>query len=86
HVGIRAHQIAFLNCPDAPNALPAWVAHTSETPHRMTVFLKLGQPPADADDYHLRAEVFKEKWATIKNRPLPWSVGLPPAQLLLLRP
>ncbi len=84
YVGIRAHQVVFTNDPTQPNVFPCWLASTSETPHRITLFLKLNSPPANARDYHIQAEVFKEKWANIKDRPLPWLVQIHPLQLLLL--
>lgn len=86
HVGIRAHQIVFPETPHQPNTFPTWLAWTSETPHRMTLYLKLGEPPRDSDDYHLQAEVFKEKWAGLKDRPMPWFASLEPWKLLLLNP
>lgn len=91
HVGIRAHQISFID--DAQNAgsdrhqeniFPCWLAATSETPHRMSLFLKLHQPPTGPQDYHLQAEVFKEKWATLKDRPFPWQICLHPLRLILV--
>ncbi len=90
HIGIRAHQITFLDSLEQsnspPNTFPTWVAWTSETPHRMTIYLKLGEPPINADDYHLQAEVFKEKWEVLKDRSFPWLVRLNPQKLLLLKP
>ncbi|MBW4652018.1 MAG: molybdate ABC transporter permease subunit [Kaiparowitsia implicata GSE-PSE-MK54-09C] len=86
HVGMRAHQITFLDTPTQTNTFLAWLAATSETPHRMTLYLKLGEPPANSDDYHLQAEVFKEKWNGLKDRPMPWFVCLEALQLLLLKP
>jgi molybdate transport system permease protein len=87
-IGIRAHQIRFVkpipNPHDLTNTVPCWVAATSETPHRMTVFLKVRSAPIDASDYHLQAEVLKEKWETLKNQPFPWYVCLSPHQLMLL--
>lgn len=90
HVGIRAHQIAFVsgadrfsNDPDR-NIFPCWLAATSETPHRMTLFLKLHEPPKSPQDYHLQAEVFKEKWNRLKERPFPWGVSLEPLRLILV--
>jgi molybdate ABC transporter permease protein len=105
-VGIRAHQVIFLEaamqCRNLssdeitsaanqsqseglpPNKFPCWLASTSETPHRMTLFLKLQSAPNSPSDYHLQAEVFKEKWATLKDRPFPWQVHLDPMRLLLL--
>lgn len=84
YVGMRPHQITFPTTSDHPNTVPAWLAWTSETPHRMTLYLKLGEQPIDFDDYHLQAEVFKEKWEDLKDRPLPWFTSLEPLKLLLL--
>jgi molybdate transport system permease protein len=84
HVGIRAHHLIFPETPDRPNSFPAWLAWTSETPHRMTIYLKIGAPPTHRDDYHLQAEVFKEKWERLKNRPMPWFICLDSSRLLLL--
>lgn len=90
HVGIRAHQIAFVSDPDSfsndpeGNIFPCWLAATSETPHRMTLFLKLHGPSKGPQDYHLQAEVFKEKWNRLKERPFPWGVSLEPLRLILV--
>ncbi|MDJ0737232.1 MAG: molybdate ABC transporter permease subunit [Nostocaceae cyanobacterium] len=84
YVGIRAHQLAFTKEIDGENTFACWLARTSETPHRMTLFLKLHQPPVDMNDYHLQAEVFKEKWAILKDQPFPWYVRLDPQRLLLI--
>ena len=93
-VGIRAHQLTFVeqstqSCFDSnrinvENTFPCWLAATSETPHRMTLYLKLHTPPNHSNDYHLQAEVFKEKWAILKDQPLPWHVWLDPLRLMLL--
>ena len=83
HVGIRAHQIIFTNT-HSQNTFLCWLVQTSETPHRMTLYLKLHTPPANPNDYHLQAEVFKEKWATLKDQPFPWYVRLDPIRLILM--
>ena len=86
-VGIRAHQISFppsRSLPQ-PNTFPCWLAATSETPHRMTLYLKLHSPPTSPNDYHLQAEVFKDKWMTLKDRPFPWQVHLDPLRLILMQ-
>lgn len=89
HVAIRAHQIAFLDTPtespSQPNTFPAWVVWTSETPHRITLYLKLREPPTNSDDYHLQAEVFKEKWQQLKDQPMPWPISLSSDRLILLQ-
>ncbi|WP_017654081.1 molybdate ABC transporter permease subunit [Fortiea contorta] len=84
HVGIRAHQIAFTKNPNQDNTFECWLAQTSETPHRMTLFIKLRSPADHPQDYHLQAEVFKEKWANIKDQPFPWYVRLDPLRLMLM--
>ncbi|MBW4552828.1 MAG: molybdate ABC transporter permease subunit [Aphanocapsa sp. GSE-SYN-MK-11-07L] len=85
-VGVRAHQLKFTQEPNpsSPNTFPCWLANTSETPHRITLYVKLHAPPHHAADYHLQAEVFKEKWLEIKDQPLPWSIHLDPLRLMVL--
>ncbi|MEL6471018.1 MAG: molybdate ABC transporter permease subunit [Cyanobacteria bacterium J06623_4] len=87
-VGIRAHQITFVECDERAavlsNVLYCWLASTSETPHRMTLYLTLHHPPTHGQDYHLQAEVSKDKWFQLKDRPFPWRVYLDPSRLLLL--
>jgi molybdate transport system permease protein len=89
-VGIRAHQINFLS-PNLPlvkdnhqNILPCWLAATSETQHRVTLYIKLNHPPNSASDYHLQAEVFKENWRLMKDDAFPWKVQLKSTQLILM--
>lgn len=88
-IGIRAHQVRFLDLesPVTPpsNTFLGWLAMTRETPHRMTLYLKLHSPPTHAEDFYLQAEVFKDKWQQLKNLPFPWSITLDPTRILLLR-
>jgi molybdate ABC transporter permease protein len=90
-VGIRAHQIQFLDIVrgfkdsiQRTNIFHCWLSATCETPHRMTLYLKLHSPPSSATDYQLQAEVFKENWLLLKDLPLPWSIYLDPARLILM--
>ncbi len=83
-VGIRAHQLIFTDDLSGENTFPCWLVKTIETPHRMTLFLKLHHPSINSSDYHLQAEVFKEKWAILKDKPLPWHVRLDPLRLILM--
>lgn len=68
----------------SPNTFPCWLATTSETPHRMTLYLKVQTPPTHAQDYHLQAEIFKDRWAALKDKPLPWAIALEPHRLMML--
>lgn len=92
-VGIRAHHIKLMTAvgqsdreraTDDQNIFPCWLAQTSETPHRMTLYLKLHTAPTDEQDYHLQAEVFKEKWLQLKDQPFPWHVSLDALRLFLM--
>jgi molybdate transport system permease protein len=90
-VGIRAHQVQFLELFNASkdllqqtNVFPCWLSASRETPHRMTLYLKLHSPPDSPTDYQLQAEVFKENWIPLKDLPLPWSVYLDPGRLILM--
>ena len=84
HVGIRAHHLKFVTKPDTVNTFPCWLVRNSETPHRMTLYLKLHSPGNHKLDYHLQGEVFKEKWYEIKQQPFPWYVQLDPHKLILM--
>ena len=84
HVGMRAHQIAIVQTPEQENTFPCWLTTTSETPHRITLFLKFNAAPLHLQDYHVQAEVFKERWNIIKDQPFPWYVWLDPIRLILM--
>lgn len=84
YIGIRAHQICFTDYASQDNTFPCWLVSTSETPHRMTVFLKFNTQPAHLQDYHVQAEVLKEKWESLKQKPLPWNVQIDPLRLILM--
>jgi len=83
-VGIRAHQLSFVSGCDRENTFACWIASTVETPHRVTLYLKLHSPPNNSQDYHLQAEVFKEKWSAMKDNPFPWYVQIEPIRLILM--
>ena len=85
YIGIRAHKLIFPDTEDGANAFPCWLATISETQHRMTLYLKLNQPANNPEDYHLQAEVFKDKWAELKDRPFPWKIQLHPLRIMLLK-
>lgn len=93
HVGIRAHHIDFVepaqaaagaSASAAENVFPCWLARSSETPFRITLYLRLRQPTAESGEYQLQAEVFKEKWERFREMPQPWHVRLPADALFLL--
>ena len=82
-LGVRAHHIQFSVRPGKSNTFPAWIAAVSETQHRVTVYLKLHGAPVSAQDYHLQAEVYREKWNRLKDT-VPLFVRFDPACLILM--
>jgi molybdate transport system permease protein len=86
-VGIRAHHIEFTENSVAPdpdrNIFSCWLERSSETPFRVTLFLKL-HPLQNAAAHQLQAEVPKDRWNRLEKSPSPWSVVLPPESLFLL--
>ena len=84
YVGLRAHHVQFLSQPDHINTFLGWLAMTSETQHRVTLYLKLNSKPNSPQDYHLQAEVYREKWEILKRRPFPWAVQLEPTSLIIM--
>lgn len=88
YIGIRAHQFIFPDIEEITtnqNIFPCWLVATSETQHRITLYLKFNTAPDSLLDYHIQAEVFKEKWLKLKDRPFPWRVQLHPLRLMLFQ-
>ncbi|BFM38338.1 molybdate ABC transporter permease subunit [Synechocystis sp. LKSZ1] len=73
HVEISSH-----------NTFPCWLVQKSETPFKMTLYLKLNNPPEHFQDYHLQVELFKENWQLLQNFPFPWHCRLDPERLFLV--
>ncbi|NEP63099.1 MAG: molybdate ABC transporter permease subunit, partial [Symploca sp. SIO2G7] len=84
YIGIRAHHLTFPLEPEGENTFPCSLVTLSETQHRITLYLKLHNSTNSDREYHLQAEVYKEKWANLKNRPFPWYVRLDPLRLILM--
>jgi molybdate transport system permease protein len=84
HMGLRSHQITFPPTADGVNSFPCWLVATSEAPHEMTLYLRLHGPAQAGDPAHLQADLPKELWSTLQQRPQPWQVRFDPARLLLL--
>ena len=90
YAGIRAHHLIFFPTLEGQerslaNVFPCWLAKKSETQHRMTLYLRLHSPTDETMDYHLQAEVFKEKWQELKNWSFPWYVHLDSLRLILMK-
>jgi molybdate transport system permease protein len=92
HVAIRAHHIEFIEAAGgdskARNIFPCWLLRSSETPFRVTLYVRLRQIPSEPTDgileADLQAEVSKEKWISFCERPQPWHVRLSPDSLFVL--
>jgi molybdate ABC transporter permease protein len=84
HVGIRAHDVRFAEGPEGENTLPCWLAGSIDSPFETTLYLRLGQAPAPGDPPYLEAELPRDAWAAMRDRPQPWHVRLEAGRLLLL--
>jgi molybdate transport system permease protein len=89
HVAIRAHHVHVLAERDSTqenskNVFPCWLAAMTETPFRVTLDLRIGALPANAADFHLQAEVFKQEWEAFWDLPQPWEVEFAADRLFLL--
>jgi molybdate transport system permease protein len=92
YVGIRAHQLTFEELeilrddyqPRDINIFLCWLAQSSETPHRITLYIKLNSPPTHFNDYHFQVELFKENWQLLKYCSFPWHLRLNPACLFVM--
>jgi len=90
YVAIRAHHVRVhpaqkLNLENSENVFPCWLAAMTETPFRVTLDLRIGAPPANPNDFHLQAEVFKQEWESFRDLPQPWAIKLATERLFLLR-
>ena len=88
-VGIRAHHIEFggvdfEDSQPSENVFRCWPVRTSETPFRVTLYLRLHKAPTNSVPHHLQAEVYKEKWRKFRDRPMPWTVRLSPDSIFLM--
>ena len=84
YLGIRAHHIQFPKHDTQSNTFPGWLAMISETQHRVSLYIKLHSEPTSPQNYHLQAEVYREKWDRLRSRPLPWNVRLDPVNLIMM--
>lgn len=87
YIGIRAHYVDFLEAASCvssgANVFPCWLVRSSETPFRITLYLRLHNPPDGTGEHHLQAELFKEKWLRMREHPQPWHVQLSPESLMI---
>ena len=86
YVGMRAHHLQLVTNPNPEgiNTFPCWLVKTSETPHRVTIYLQLHSPINHQKDYHLQGEILMEKWHAIKHQLFPWYVTLDPEKLIVV--
>lgn len=84
YVGLRAHHIKCLQQPGELNTFPGWLAMITETQHRVTLYIKLHSAPKSPQDYHLQAEVYRDKWESLKTHPFPWGISLDSASLITM--
>ena len=83
HIGIRAHYIRLEEMEDE-NTFDAYPIHTSETPFRRLIYLKLNEKNNKNSDYNLIWDMPSEEWDRIKHRPLPWRIFLEKEKMIYI--
>lgn len=84
HAGYRSHHFRFEEEASGENVFPCWLVETSEAPHEMTLYLRLHEEPPTGGKFHLQADLAKDAWMRLRERPQPWKIQLDPRRLLLL--
>jgi ABC-type sulfate/molybdate transport systems ATPase subunit len=73
HIGIRAHHIRLAMAEDK-NTFDCYPIHTSETPFRRLIYLKINRKNTKNSDYDLIWDIPSEQWNLIMHRPVPWKI------------
>ncbi len=97
HAAIRAHHVRVRPAGASgserrENVFPCHLAAMTETPFRVTLDLRIigridghdDSPSANAADFQIQAEVFKQEWDAFRESPQPWLVELAPERIFLL--
>ncbi|MBS3899595.1 MAG: ATP-binding cassette domain-containing protein [Dethiobacter sp.] len=83
-IGIREHQLSFVNDKTLTNTFPCRTTSVSESPHSVTLTLRLDgahNPPGG----NLQAFLYKDAWEVLHKQPYPWLVRFEPAKLFLTK-
>ena len=83
-IGFRSHHLRFVHEPGGVNRFSCWLVETSEAPHEVTLYLRLHRPPAPGEPAHLQADLPRQQWLALQDRPQPWTLELDPCRILLL--
>ena len=85
YIGIRAHHVDFLDSSGSwTQRKMLFSAGSFELRKRRFASHYFSACAAEADTYHLQAEVYKEKWRRFRDLPFPWRVQLAPESLFLM--
>jgi molybdate transport system ATP-binding protein len=83
-IGIREHQLSFVDDKTLTNTFPCRTTSVSESPHSVTLTLRLDgahNPPGG----NLQAFLYKDAWEVLHKQPYPWLVRFEPAKLFLTK-
>jgi ABC-type sulfate/molybdate transport systems ATPase subunit len=82
HIGIRAHHIKLAETNGENNYLCRPV-HTSETPFRMLVYIKLNENKS-SNDHDLIWDIPSEEWNVLRQIQPPWKISLEKRNLIYI--
>lgn len=78
YVGIREHNIRLQESGEKTPGLQVFIADKIEGPIGTSLYLKIGAPPKDRNDYHLHWEVSEDRWKIISQLNQPFSIHIEP--------
>jgi len=82
-IGIRANYLSMNGSENNRNTVLCNVIGTSESPFRITVFLRPVALSHDKEIPPLQWDISKEKWNTVKDIPCPWKMYIDPSKMFV---
>jgi len=84
YIGIRANHIRQATGSEPCNRFEAYIADHSEAPFRISLFLKIGGPPAGKEDYHIQWEISRDEWNRVCGMAQPLELYLDPKRVFFM--
>ena len=85
HIGIREHHLLLVDDPKPVNTFPCRPVAITESPHTVTLSLRLDGVSSNNGDYFLQAILYRDKWEEQRVKPYPWLLHLDPSRLFFTK-
>jgi ABC-type sulfate/molybdate transport systems, ATPase component len=84
-IGIRENNICLADESQMENCFPVWIADKTETPSRVTLYLKIGSAPQHSGDFHIQWEIGREERATAGSMEQPFRIYMNPRHIFFMQ-